>query len=460
MRKLLGGMATSVAALVLATGCSEQSPASSQTASAGQSLPSADEKAQLGDLLEQCGFTCGTVANGDVSISGEASIDAFFSAVVTLESKAAELDASIKLSVDQIAGILGAEVDANVDATIDNIKAKFEADITANLEGGLKIDYEEPKCSVTAKAAVEASAKCDASVKGGEASVECKGECVADVDAMVACEGELKCTGTAPSFACEGTCEGSCELEAGAKCEGECKGTCTVETEAECDGEFHASTEDGASGGGTCSVRAGAKCEGTCSGSCELTGGLECQGKCKGECTYTAPMAECNGQASCTASGNASVKCEGECKGEVTPPEVSAQCEATAKAEAEFSAECTPPRLDVSYELKADLMGDADFQAEFGAKVDAFARAYGELVAKVANLKGIATAAADLPKAAVEAVTGAVPELKANADLKAGFKLGCALAELPEAGKKATAALGKVKGSIETAGKLTAVVGK
>lgn len=397
------------------------------------------EKGQLGDLAEACGFKCKALADGTASISGVRGIDAFFSATLTLKNQAALLQAEVNATLGRMAAIVGAEVGANAEVTAANIAAKIEGGLDGKIAGGISVDYQPPQCSVSARASVEAAAKCDASVQPGSATVECKGECVADANVMASCSGsaELKCTGTAPSFECKGECKGQCKLEAGAMCEGTCKGECQLDGSAACDGECLGDTTDGGMCNGTCKVRAGGTCNGECKGSCELTAAAECNGECRGECTYTPPEGMCEGsaQASCEASGSASVTCEGECKGEVEPPAVSAECEATAKAEAEFNAECTPPSVGLSYDLSADFAasGSASAKAELQAQLEAFGKAYGELLAQGAKLEGILRATAGLPEAAGNAVADAASKLSASADIQVVFNVACALGELDTA---------------------------
>jgi hypothetical protein len=221
---------------------------------------------------------------------------------------------------------------------------------------------------------------------------------------------------------------------------------------AECDGECMGD-ESGGMCDGECQVRAGGSCNGECKGSCELEAGGSCDGACKGECKYTPPSGECEGsaQASCEGSAEASVSCQGECKGEVEPPEVSAECEATAKAEAEFNAECTPPTVGLEYQLSAEFMAeaDADATAEFEAKLEAFASVYGELLAEGARIEGILKATAGLPEAAGNAVSDAVAELSGpDIDVKLAFDLGCAGTELGAAATLITDAQADLTASV------------
>jgi hypothetical protein len=253
---------------------------------------------------------------------------------------------------------------------------------------------------------------------------------------MVTCSAgaELKCKGTAPAFACSGTCTGSCELNAGAKCEGECKGSCELDGTAACNGECMG-TEAGGMCTGQCKLAAGASCEGTCNGTCELKAGGMCTGECKGECEYTPPMGTCDASATakCEGMAGAMVECSGKCSGEAKPPAVKTECEATAKAEASFNAECTPPKLEIKYDLTADartkFAGDATLKAAFEGKIHTIGKAFANLTAKGAKITAVIKAGEGLGASGVTAVNGAL-QAAGSAELSTGAKLdlACGLA--------------------------------
>jgi hypothetical protein len=427
-------------------------------------LIAAGEKAALvDDLAELCGLECGDFGKGEASVTGVGSIDAFFGAVLTVESKTLAVEGELKATLGEMAAIVGVEVAANasLEATADAVVTGF-AEFKGQIDGDLSFKYQPPKCSVSINATLDAQAKCEAKATPPKVDVECKGECVAEANVEPpACEGEVKCTGTAPSFACEGSCEGSCELEAGAKCEGSCKGSCELDGTAACDGVCEG-TEEGGMCNGSCKLNAGAKCEGECKGSCELSAGATCEGQCKGECTYDPGDAKCNGRVSCTpASASASVKCNGECKGEVQPPEVSAECEASVKAEAEMSAECTPPSVKLDYKLSADFEfeggADVDAKAAFGAKLEAFGKAYGKLLAQGQKIEGILRASGNLGDAAGDAITDAAG--KAKGDFAVTFKLAtCLPGAITDATGKLSASAGKLEASASAVVKITGAI--
>lgn len=400
------------------------------------------EKGQ-GDLVEQfmdlCGLECKVLAEGEANISGNSKIDAFFAATLKFQAQAASLEAEVRAELAAIAAAAGVRGAARMD--IDELVAAIDAEVTGGfdgmIEGGLTIAFTPPKCQVTAKASVEAAAKCDASATPPSASVECKGNCEASAEVMAECSGnaELKCKGTAPSFACTGTCTGTCELTAGGECSGTCEGKCMMDGNTACDGECQGTLEGG-NCEGECKLASGATCTGSCEGTCELAAGGECDGQCKGECEYTPGGANCEAGATakCETKGNATVECEGKCDGEVTPPEVSAECEATAKAEASASAECVPPAVELKYELSARAQGmfegNASAQAEFEGRLQAVGKAFANVLAKGAKVEAIIASSPALVSASGGAIGGIVGRLSRSGDGRAAFGAYCAGLEL------------------------------
>jgi hypothetical protein len=250
--------------------------------------------------------------------------------------------------VKNIAAIF--EIDVEGMATADiiaEIEGQFTAQITGHLDGGITVDLVEPKCSADISVSASASAQCEAKAgcavdvsaecDPGELSFKCEGQCSGGCDAV--CEGS--CTVSAEAAAaCSGTCKGSCDLSVDpgvceGTCSGSCSGTCSLENASgECEGE----------------------CSGDCTGTCELpSAGGSCSGECKGECTggcegsFETPSCDVEASASCEAS---------------------ADCQAQAEAQASASLECTPPSIDISYQVSAGV--DASMQAEIIGKLELF----------------------------------------------------------------------------------------
>ena len=397
-----------------------------------------------GDLAEQCGLTCPSkgILEGNASISGIASVDAFFGAVVDFQGAVNGVNANIRAELDKMALSVGLPAGSSG----ADIKAAIQGKISGAVSGGLKIKYEPAKCQASVEVAASAAAECDVDVDPGSVEVRCEGSCNIDASAQADCSasGELKCVGTAPNLECSGSCKGSCNLEVAATCEGTCRGTCN----------------------GTCSVQdasgnCAGSCEGTCEGSCELSAGGSCSGKCEGECTYTPPGAECeaNVQARCEAMAEANVKCNGGCEGNATPPMVKAECEATVEAKAQASVECTPPAVEIAWQWSAELEGDVNAQAEFKAWINNFRLQFGALLAATKKATILVEVGSKLSGAANAAVKGAANELKTSGDLKASIGAGCALGQLEAVGQIVSSAGGSLQASLSASAEVTAAVG-
>ena len=392
-------------------------------------------------IAEQCGLDvnceAGGFAEGKASISGIASIDAFFGAAIDLDASMRGLSGSLRAELDAI----GASVGLEPGATGAELQAAIDAHLEAyiDVDAGLSINYQPAKCEASVEASVAAAAECDVEVEPGMVSAKCEGTCTAEASAEAGCSGEaeLVCSGTAPNFECSGTCSGSCavELTAEASCEGTCRGSCTA----------NGSTMDGFEG----------NCAGMCMGECvaDLSAGGSCDGRCEGNCEYTPPMGECEADASvsCRAMADASVECSGSCEGSVEPPEVSAECEASVEAKASASVECTPPTLAFEFEWAAGLEGEAgvDARAEFRAWLEGFRLHFGALLAARAKADIVVESAINLVAAADGAVRGAVDELTGDANIKAAFGARCALGELTVAADALAASQASLAGNVE-----------
>jgi len=380
-------------------------------------IPACDEEDNpLGaageELAEQCGLNCPAegILEGNASISGVAKIDAFFGSVVNYTARCDATASKIDAELGKIRGSLGLAATADGAAIVAAIRTKYQ------LTGELSVRAEPARCAVSAEACVQASARCEGKVDPGSVNVACKGSCEVEASGSVECSGELECTGTAPNLECEGACQGSCELTVAAECSGTCRGTC--------DGTCSAEDSSGQCNG---------TCEGECQGTCELAAAGTCSGECRGQCTYTPPDAQCNGTARCKATGSASVMCAGRCEGEVTPPSASAECEATAKAQASLEVECTPPSLEVSYGFSASA--SAETRAEFQAFLVGFKARFSAILAELKRVDVVIAAGEEVIASADGAVSAAVDvALEGDASLKAKIGLGCALGQLEDVG--------------------------
>lgn len=411
------------------------------------------------EIQEACGLNCPDdgIADGNASITGVASIDGFFSSVVNYDTKATMISDKINVELAAIADSVDLEGGAGADFGADfqaAVRAKF------NLEGDIAIDFQPPRCEVSAKATVEATAKCDVDVQPGSVEAKCEGKCEVEpgeIDLEASCEGEataeLTCTGTAPNLECEGSCTGSCELTASASCSGTCNGECSAGCSLE-------------NADGTCA----GTCEGTCKGTCELEAGGSCEGKCTGSCEYTPATAECEAGAKaeieCKVEGDVEppkVNCSGSCSGEVTPPSASAECEASAKAEAEVNAECYPPSVAVTYQLAVTGDAEADLEArlEFEAWLNGFKTRISAIAAAMSQSDIVIEAGGSIISAAGNVIWNAANEINLDEDPIGAYRVAtCLQGELSQVRPVIEKATAKLNASVQASTSLMGSLGK
>jgi hypothetical protein len=339
---------TSLAALGLSAGL------------ASVSLTSCDGAPGVPNAEELCG-SCGSIATGQLSISGSAQLDGFFSAVADLQGASGTLRGNFEAELQALANVYGrgdAEINAQL---VADLVGDIRADINGSISGSFRLEYQPPRCSasvdvaIEAQASCEANAECDVSATPPSASVECSGQCTGSCSG--GCEGgTVSCTPPEGSVNCDVGCEGACALTAAAQCDGTCNGNCM--------GECSLTNADGQCQG---------ECSGMCEGTCEFRGMAMCEGTCHGECHASVTPPECEAQP-ITCSAQCMGMCEGGCNGDFTAPSASADCEASADCQAQASAkaeanvECTPPSLAFGFELDAGLSADAS--AQFLARMD------------------------------------------------------------------------------------------
>jgi hypothetical protein len=384
---------------------------------------------------ELCG-PCGTLATGDVGISGDAKLDGFFEAVGKIGDTTASINGDFNANIDALGELYaGADYDANakIDAKVNQVIASIQADFTANVTGKVTLDYKPAEChasldvAVEAQAHCEAKAGCDVTASPGMVDVTCEGEC---------------------SGSCDGTCSGAlptCEVDASATCSGKCEGTCTLDAAASCDGTCHGTCS------GTCSAKdangdCAGSCDGMCKGSCELKAAATCSGGCSGKCEVAAD-AKCDGGKAPSCSGSCKGKCSGSCTGKVTPPSASASCDATADCNAQASAkanasiECTPPSIALTYSFAAGVSASA--QADFIARLGELKVRGGAILQGFTKYDLLINGKLDasgkvLVKSPVASLTESVSGLVMSAgDIAAEvpvFRLGCAIGAFSEAG--------------------------
>ena len=449
-RELLGRLAYVTPLLVLATGTS----GCDQVAMANDEPEPEVGVVRQGGILEDAAKSCGLdinceaggIAQGNAKVSGVASVDSFFASVINFQTTALNVSGDIDAEIAAIRGDFG------ISATAD-LETELKAKISANLQAGLKVEAEPARCQADVQASVAAKARCEGEVTPPKAMVECKGGCEVEASADVKCSGDamLKCTATAPSIMCSGTCKGSCngKVAAGGMCSGTCHGMCMGNCSAY------------AGGSGAMADCAGS-CDGMCMGTCEVELAVEatCDGECKGECTVTKPSGGCEGgiRASCEGMANASVMCDGRCDGEITPPKAKAECEASVKAEAKMNVQCTPPRLAVSYELKAAAGAELEAQARFTAALENLKVRLPALLAKIKRAGLVVEAGAALSGSAKAAIEGAA-SAAGSANARVAIGLACAVKQVGAVGTAVTGGTTKLQGSLSAAAKVTGALG-
>jgi hypothetical protein len=413
------------------------------------SVQGCDDGGPLGNLAEQCGLVCSAegIVEGNASISGVASVDAFFSAVIDVRNAALNISGSFRAELEGMAAQLGVDTSLETPELAAAVKAAIDAKISAAVDGGIQIKFQPPKCEADIEVTAKAAAECDVEADPGMIEAKCSGTCEVSAEVAAECSamGNLRCEGQAPNFECSGTCSGSCQLEAAAACEGSCNG--------ECDGGCSACAGGACDTSGGLTANCAGTCDGMCRGECKLEAGGSCSGRCEGSCEYNPGMAMCeaNATAKCDASAMADVECSGKCEGSVTPPMVKAECSASVEAKAKAEVVCTPPSLTVDFQFSAAIEGDANAKAEFKAWLEGFKARFSAMLAIRAKADILVEAIAGLTGAASGAVRGAVDagaDAAADGDLKVAVGLGCALTELEAVGT----ALGSAGGELQASG--------
>jgi hypothetical protein len=212
------------------------------------------------------------------------------------------------------------------------------------------------------------SARIDAIMREG-ASASIKADvtpprCEVRADAAAACSGQCNVSvdpGYVKAHCAPGHLYGRCE----GACSGQCTGTCNGQCQGECVGQAKASP-GAASSGGQCA----GQCKGTCNGSCSA----DCHGNCTVD--YKEP------------------KCDVAVRG----PSADGHCEASCKAHANLTAECTEARVNVRAQVNTGDMSKlaATLQTHLPALIRAEI-AYGNRI--VGDVQTLVQTGAELPNA-------------------------------------------------------------
>lgn len=195
--------------------------------------------------------------------------------------------------------------------------------------------------------------------------------------------------------------------------------TASAEAHADCSGQCSGSVDPGAIVARCEPAKLSGECQGTCGGSCEGT----CNGDCQGECAARDAGGRCAGLCKGTChgqcKGSCHVSCQGSwkaprCEGSVTGPSADVKCNASCKAHAELTAECTQPKVNVVASASTGEM--AKLVATLEANLPVLIRAemaYGKRIA--GDIQALVQIGADLPGVLGQAGTHALACVAASA---------------------------------------------
>ncbi|HVU02002.1 MAG TPA: hypothetical protein VHE30_09630 [Polyangiaceae bacterium] len=318
-------------------------------------------------------YVCGPCYSpllGDDTISGNPQLDGFFHAVLILTRAIDSIRVDFEGNVQALCALYGVDTSAGIGPTVaENLIAAIDADAGRATADGFAVRYRAPLCAADLGLAAEAQATCEAkadcavSIEPARKGLRCEGVCTGRCDA--ACTGETaRCVAPVDDVACNGECSGACQLASPAPCPGVCHGTCQGQCGGTCTGGDRDAT-------GQCAGTCDGDCQGTCAGICELQDPTTCPGKCAGTCTTASGGAACADGAEC--HGSCDGTCDGHCTGLPTPPGSAENCAATkacqpqARAVGSVALDCTPPTIEISFEVNPSASGDA--QATFLSNV-------------------------------------------------------------------------------------------
>ena len=359
------------------------------------------------EAVEQYDF----VAGFKLDVADSAKLKAGTSAAVELKGFADKVDADLKTACGNLANDLGhkgSDFKNGEDACKAALKVMGEVKGRMGAKAKIAIDIKPPECQASMSAMADCAGKCDATVKPGEAKVECE-------------PGHLSGT-------CDAQCSGTCDLKASAKCDGTCAGSCDAEMKGSCGGKCD----------GKCDGKPSkAECSGTCEGKCSAHVDGTCKGQCGGSCKMSA-AAKCDGQ--CTGKCTAEFK-EPKCTGEMKPPQMSADCKAKCDAHVQAKAECTPASVGIRIEGAADAKAAEQYKAALEKNLPAVLKIAVGIGERGAHMAGNVTVV-------VEGLEGSVK----------GMVKGDATTVATMGGKLAGCLSGTFKGALDAAASLKANV--
>ena len=154
-------------------------------------------------------------------------LHAFLTASAELDRATLSLERSVHDACVRMAVELGVATDGDTRAVCARAAAELEANLAVSVsqEQRLVTRYVPPVCTSQVEFTAGIVAECEASV-AAEVDVRCEGTCAGSCAGV--CDGT--CAATGPDGACAGTCDGTCR----GSCAGTCAGYASVEASAEC----------------------------------------------------------------------------------------------------------------------------------------------------------------------------------------------------------------------------------
>ncbi len=228
------------------------------------------------DLAVSCSKIAGTTVD-PATVTDDELTDACAEA-------AAAIDAAFSASANASLTIIEGKCTVNADAQL-SCEGSCQLDASCD-PGGVEARCEPGKLEVTCEGECTGEASCEGSAS---ASVACEGTCNGECTGT--CEGTCNgtCEGTCSAEnadgSCAGTCDGTCTGTCSATCTGECSGSCALNADAmvECEGELRCK--------GECSGDFSApSCEAeleppSCDGDADCQASCESQASLEAECT-------------------------------------------------------------------------------------------------------------------------------------------------------------------------------
>jgi hypothetical protein len=216
------------------------------------------------------------------------------------------------------------------------LNGNFAADAKANVTLRAFVQASSDLAKLSAKVEGEVSGACgrighDLGLTAAQMGKGTKAKCdavTAKIDEIMRGGVSIKASFTPP------------ECQVSANAEASCSGQCSGHVDP---GSIVANCEPGKLSG---------SCEGTCGGSCQGT----CNGACSGACSAKDAQGKCIGQCQGTCSGQCQGTCHAKCSGTwkaphceatVKGPSADVKCQASCKAHAELTAQCTEPRVEL-----------------------------------------------------------------------------------------------------------------